>query len=148
MKNSADGTSVEARTGFLVYRTARRMKRALDSELNEHGVSSSQYTVLNALMENEGFSLSEVGRRVALDKPAVTGLVDRLEKSGLVERRRTSADRRVIQLFLTERGRELAGETEQVGVRVDEELVSVLSESELGHLRQMLNRIWESADNK
>ena len=107
-------TEIEKRTGFLVYRTARGMKKMLDFELNKYSVSSSQYTVLNTLMEDDGLSLSEIGKRVFIDKPAVTGIADRMEKDGLVERRRTSQDRRVIQLFMTKKGRALAEKTEGI----------------------------------
>ncbi|MDP6592680.1 MAG: MarR family transcriptional regulator [Candidatus Marinimicrobia bacterium] len=139
-------TEIEKRTGFLVYRTARGMKKMLDSELNKYSVSSSQYTVLNTLMEDDGLSLSEIGKRVSIDKPAVTGIADRMEKDGLVERRRTSQDRRVIQLFMTEKGRALAEKTEGIATQIDQKLVNVLTPAEVSQFRHMLNRIWESAN--
>ena len=118
----------------------------LDFELNKYSVSSSQYTVLNTLMEDDGLSLSEIGKRVSIDKPAVTGIADRMEKDGLVERRRTSQDRRVIQLFMTEKGRALAEKTEGIATQIDQKLVNVLTPAEVSQFRHMLNRIWESAN--
>ena len=141
-------TEIEKRTGFLVYRTARGMKKMLDSELNKYSVSSSQYTVLNTLMEDDGLSLSEIGKRVSIDKPAVTGIADRMEKDGLVERRRTSQDRRVIQLFMTEKGRALAEKTEGIATQIDQKLVNVLTPAEVSQFRHMLNRIWENANGR
>ncbi|MBC8174511.1 MAG: MarR family transcriptional regulator [Candidatus Marinimicrobia bacterium] len=122
------------------------MKKMLDARLSEFGVTSSQHTVLSTLAENDGLSLSEIGKRIYLDKPAITGLADRLEKDGLVERRRTSEDRRVIRLYLTEKGQNLLQRFEKIATEVDRELVQVLSSSELNKFREMLNRIWLSAN--
>ncbi|MFQ6616957.1 MAG: MarR family transcriptional regulator, partial [Fidelibacterota bacterium] len=60
-------TRLEKSTGFLVVRTARGMKKALDSQLTEVGVTASQHTVLSTLAHKDGLSLSEVGKRVFLD---------------------------------------------------------------------------------
>ncbi len=139
-------TSIKQSTGFLTVRTARSMKKMLDARLSEFGVTSSQHTVLSTLAENDGLSLSEIGKRIYLDKPAITGLADRLEKDGLVERRRTSEDRRVIRLYLTKKGQNLLQRFEKIATEVDQDLVQVLSSSELNKFRDMLNRIWRSAN--
>jgi|TARA_B100000959_G_scaffold126590_1_gene132938 DNA-binding MarR family transcriptional regulator len=140
-------TSLEESTGFLVVRTARTMKKALDAKLSEYGLTTSQLTVLNALAKEDGLSLSVVGKRVYLDKPAITGLADRLEKDNFVERRRTSTDRRVIQLFLTDKGSNLLQELDEIATKVDQQLVSVLAPEELTEFRNLLNCIWEGANN-
>ncbi|NOY05101.1 MAG: MarR family transcriptional regulator [Chlorobi bacterium] len=141
-------TSIERSTGFLVVRTARSMKKALDTRLTEIGVTAVQYTVLNTLAQTDGLSLSEIGKRVFLDKPAITGLADRLENDGLVERQRNSKDRRVIKLYLSPKGRRLLGRMNDIVNSVDEELTSVLSSSELGTFREMLDRIWNNANGR
>ncbi len=141
-------TSIERSTGFLVVRTARSMKKALDARLTKIGVTAVQYTVLNTLAQIDGLSLSEIGKRVFLDKPAITGLADRLENDGLVERQRNSKDRRVIKLYLSPKGRRLLGRMNDIVNSVDEELTSVLSSSELNTFREMLDRIWNNANGR
>jgi len=141
-------TSIERSTGFLVVRTARSMKKALDAQLAEIGVTAVQHTVLSTLAQTDGLSLSEIGKRVFLDKPAITGLADRLENDGLVERQRNSKDRRVIKLYLSSKGRRLLGRMNDIVNSVDEELTSVLSSSELSTFREMLDRIWNNANGR
>lgn len=141
-------SSYEQSTGFLVVRTARSMKKVLDARLAEYGITSSQHSVLNALAQKDGLSLSEIGKRVYLDKPAITGLADRLEKDGYVVRKRTARDRRVIHLWLTDKGRQLLKEFEDVVATTDQELIQQLSPEELGSFRNMLNRIWKQANNR
>ncbi len=137
--------SHDSRIGFLVVRTARSMKKSLDTRLTEYRITSSQYTVLSALGKDDCLSLSEISKRVYLDKPAITALADYLEKEGLVERRRTPEDRRVIRLCLTEKGRDLHRRFEAIAQSVDEELISDLTASELELFRSVLNRIWSAA---
>ncbi len=135
-------TDLEQSTGFLVVRTARSMKRALDSQLARIGVTASQHVIISTLAHEDGLSLSEVGKRAYLDRPAITGLADRLEKDGLVERRRSTNDRRVIKLHLTRKGRNLLTEMNLIATTVDQELVSDLSKQELRELRRLITRIW------
>lgn len=139
--------TMEKTTGFLMFRTARGMKKMLDSRLSKFNVTSSQASVLNTLFNSDGLSLSEIGRSVHLDKPAITGLADRMEKDGLVERRRTSTDRRIIQLFLTEKGRSLYNSIETIIVETDQRLVKSLSILEIETLHEMLQNIWDQANN-
>ena len=141
-------SSIEQSTGFLCIRTARSMKKKLDAKLVKFKITSSQHTVLSALLETNGLSLSEVGNKVFLDKPAITGLADRLEKDNLVERKRTATDRRVICLYLTEKGQKLLLDIDNLANEVDEELVSVLSKRELHEFRKQLNQIWSSANGQ
>ncbi|MEE8336110.1 MAG: MarR family transcriptional regulator [Candidatus Neomarinimicrobiota bacterium] len=140
--------SMEETTGFLMVRAARAMKKALDSELNKFGLTSSQQTILSLLKKKDGLSLSEIGKSVFLDKAAITGLADRLEKDGFVERRRDSPDRRVIQLFLSEKGRRLIRKTDSIVTAVDHRIIKFLPDSELSKLRNMLINIWDASNNR
>ncbi len=135
-------TDLEKSTGFLVVRTARSMKRALDSRLAPIGVTAAQHVIISTLAHEDGLSLSEVGKRAYLDKPAITGLADRLEKDRLVERRRSTNDRRVVKLHLTRKGRNLLQEMDRIATEVDRELVGILSGVELRRLRELVTRLW------
>ncbi len=137
---------LEANTGFLVVRTARAMKNALDARLAAIGLSASQHAILSTLSHTDGLPLTQIGQRVFLEKPAITGLVDRLENDGLVSRRRSSADRRVINLYLTPKGRDILEEMNRIALEVDRQLVQVLSEDELANFRDLTTRIWGAAD--
>jgi len=71
-------------------------------------LSPSQFNVLNLLQANpEGISQTELGRQLLTHRSNVTGLVDRLEKRGLVERRAAPQDRRVYRVLLTSAGEKL-----------------------------------------
>ncbi len=138
-------STIEKSTGFLVVRTARSMKKSLDNNLVEFGVTSSQHHVLSVLNDEDGQALYSIGKKVFLDKPAITGLADRMENDKLVERRRSPEDRRVIKLFLTNSGKDILKKYENIVKETDNNLVKVLSKEELATFREMLNKIWKNA---
>ena len=74
-------------------------------------LSPSQFNVLNLLEGNpSGLSQTELGRQLIMHRSNVTGLVDRLEKRGLVKREDAAGDRRAYRVMLTPGGGRLLGE--------------------------------------
>lgn len=66
-----------------------------------------QYALLKVLWERDGRSGAELGERLQLDSATITGVLDRLERAGLAERRADPRDRRVNRIALTAEGRAL-----------------------------------------
>ncbi|MCR4400159.1 MAG: MarR family transcriptional regulator [Syntrophomonadaceae bacterium] len=98
-------------TTFWCFRLAaltRKVSRAYNSLCARHGVTASQSFVLFDLLDHEGSSVKDIAARIQLDSPAVTGLIDRLHKEGLLQRAEDPNDRRSLQIFLTPKGRALA----------------------------------------
>ena len=135
--------SIEDSLGFSVVRTARGMKKVLESRLLlDSGVTASQHLVLSTLAHEDGLALSEIGKRVFLDKPAISGLADRLEKDGLVIRKRYKTDRRVVRLFLTEKGRNVLTNINTIVEDIDNAFTNLMTNRELATLRDLLDRLW------
>jgi DNA-binding MarR family transcriptional regulator len=110
----------------------------------KHGISGSQYNVLR-ILRGEGTPLPclEVASRMITKLPDITRLVDRLEDAGLVERSRTTEDRRLVLIRITDAGLGLLG-------RLDEP-IKTLHRRQLGHLTREelaeLNRLLVKARN-
>ena len=80
-----------------------------NKELNKkYQVSAPQLSSLLALYENGPLPPSQIAKYIMVNSSTVTGIIDRLEQKGLVQRSRISTDRRVITVTLTDKGRELA----------------------------------------
>ena len=77
----------------------------------EHGkayvVTPPQWGVLYLLYEQDGLTICTISQRRGFDAPTITGIVKRLEQSGLVKRRHDRVDRRVVKVFITDEGREI-----------------------------------------
>jgi DNA-binding MarR family transcriptional regulator len=100
---------------FLLGHARHRVYLRLDQALLERvGITSAQSGALFYLQQDDGCLLSQMGQGLKLDKSAITGLVDRLEKKAMIERRNDPRDRRAIRLYLTKAGRDAAAEAQPV----------------------------------
>ncbi|MFE1439090.1 MarR family winged helix-turn-helix transcriptional regulator [Streptomyces sp. NPDC058739] len=86
-----------------------RTQCELDRALGRHGLCASDFEVLDVLAEACAFRVQEIAERVHLSQSALSRLVARLEKCGLVERGLCPEDRRGVRVALTAKGRELHG---------------------------------------
>lgn len=84
---------------------------------------------------------AELAREYGIDASAVTRLLNRVEKRGLLLRVRSSEDWSVVRLELTDNGRELAERMPEIFVGVLERAVEGLTSEEVGFLKSMLRRI-------
>ena len=71
-------------------------------------VTPPQWGILSALFfEQQGLPIGTLSQKRGFDAPTITGIVKRLEQSGLAERRHDREDRRVVKVYLTDEGREI-----------------------------------------
>ncbi len=98
---SAEGVAAELRPVLL------RLARELRKETEQLGITARQATLLWLVKRNPGLSLAELAAEEGISPPAMSGHVDRLERIGLIERLRSSEDRRRVGLRLTDDGLKL-----------------------------------------
>lgn len=97
----------ERRLFFLLSAGARRVQRWIDAELaGRGGLTQVQSGLLFFLGKDGGALIGEAAEALDVAPSAMTGLVDRMERSGLIERRPDPDDGRAQRLFLTDQGRE------------------------------------------
>jgi DNA-binding MarR family transcriptional regulator len=105
-----DGASVDRDDlGFLLAKAMQRWNELLAERFAAQGygeIRPSYGSALLPLFEEDGLRMGELARRSRLSKQTMTELVRRLERDGLVERRRDPSDGRASLLFLTERSRD------------------------------------------
>ena len=84
-----------------------RLARELRKETEQLGVTARQATLLWLVKRSPGLALAELAAEEGISPPALSGHVDRLERAGLIERVRSSEDRRRVGLRLTDEGARL-----------------------------------------
>jgi DNA-binding MarR family transcriptional regulator len=123
----------------IVYQIRRLMQAAelYTKELNKkYQVSAPQLSSLLALYEYGPLPPSQIAKLIMVNSSTVTGIIDRLEQKGLVERTRTSLDRRVITIELTEAGQKMA---EGAPPPIQEKIVNGLQSLNPGQIKQIIN---------
>ncbi|OCP38592.1 MarR family winged helix-turn-helix transcriptional regulator [Ensifer sp. LC163] len=96
---------------FSIYSAAIAINRAYKPMLDALGVTYTQYLAVSALWEQDGLSISAIADRLGLEPSTITPAVKRLEAAGFLSRRRSTVDERLVEVFLTEKGKELRPKT-------------------------------------
>jgi DNA-binding MarR family transcriptional regulator len=125
---------------FLVTES-RRLSREVASR---YGVTPTQLSVLKLLHEIGDLRLGDLSRRIRAQNSTVTGIVDRMEEAALVQRARSTDDRRVWTIGLTPRGRDVAARAD---VRPWDTLRAALAELPHGDKRKLVAILHRVADN-
>lgn len=114
-----------------------------------YGLTPSQYNVLRILRgEGKPLPILEIAARTITVVPGITGLIDRLEKAGFVQRERCREDRRVVRVALTEKGRKTLAELDLPLEELHQRLIGHLSQAELKELVRLLEKARESLGNE
>jgi len=135
--------SLDDSLGFLIARTHRALKTVARRALHEsgHGVSVEQWGILCRLAERDGRSHKDLADSLCKDTPNITRMVDAMADHGLVYRERDTEDRRVYQVYLTEKGRRLWSEIEPLFLTLVDRCFSFLEAAEREQLKNLLERI-------
>jgi DNA-binding MarR family transcriptional regulator len=88
--------------GFLIADVSRQMRRRFDQHARRVGATGAQWKTLLAVSRHEGINQGGLAELLEVEPITLCRMIDRLEDSGLVERRRDPADRRAWQIFLTD----------------------------------------------
>jgi DNA-binding MarR family transcriptional regulator len=111
---SCDDLLLDKQLCFALYSTSLLMTKVYKPLLSKLDLTYPQYLAMLALWETDGLTVSELSSRMLTDPGSVTPLLKRLENEGLISRTRSSRDERIVELRLTDRGRKLKNEAEQV----------------------------------
>jgi DNA-binding MarR family transcriptional regulator len=103
-----DNLRTEESVGYLMRRIMGAVSMAIEHELEPTGLTNAQWVPLVKLYMGSASTVAELARECMMDAGGTTRLLDRLEGKGLVRRTRSSEDRRVVNLELTEEGRAVA----------------------------------------
>jgi DNA-binding MarR family transcriptional regulator len=121
----------ELRLGFLIHDVSRLRRSAFDRCLKPLNVTRSQWWVLAYLSREDGMTQSQLAEELDLGKVAVGGLIDRLEKSGLLRREADATDRRVNRVFLEPKSKQLIVRMRKVSHRMNEQILAGLNDKQL-----------------
>lgn len=102
-----DKLKLENQLCFSVYAVSRAITKLYRPLLEELDITYPQYLVMLVLWENETLSLKDLGKKLYLDSGTLTPLLKRLESMGLVMRKRSLEDERLLNVSLTEKGFQL-----------------------------------------
>lgn len=111
MARTVNNFHLDLSFGYIVNRAAHRLEYELLQALKKNGydITPQQWAVLNRLWDHDGLSQAEIADVTFKDRPVITRIVDILERKGVIVRRPDEQDRRIVRVYLTEKGRDYQG---------------------------------------
>lgn len=134
---------------FNVGRVMRRINSYYEERLAPFRLTPIQYLIFNVVWKQDGIEISEIGKRAVLDVSTLTGVIDRMAKSGYVERRPNPSDRRSVLIFLTPKAREIGPKIVEFADELDGTLQKCSTPEEMAVFEKVLKSLASTAiENK
>jgi DNA-binding MarR family transcriptional regulator len=133
--------ALDARIGFLLARAHLIARAEADQALTGVGLTMKGYAALAALVSDGPMSQQKLSRRIRMDPATMVEVIDSLEQSGHLVRRRNPADRREYALLTTAKGRSLFARAEKALDVAERDTVRDLGTDDIRALRDLLGRI-------
>ncbi|MCP4021109.1 MAG: MarR family transcriptional regulator [Desulfobacteraceae bacterium] len=125
------------------------MKTLLNKLLKEgFNITNEQWLVLKVILENPAVSQTKIAEKSLKDKTNITRILDLLEKSSYIERRRDDRDRRMNRIHITEQGKKILKAVNPVTQKTDGICKHSLDKKQVKELIQSLNTICKSIENE
>lgn len=132
---------IETSVGFLLAKAHQRLFAHFREALTPYGITPQQFALLAFLWKNDALTQVELSEKTQIDRSTTGGLIDRLQKAGLVERHPNPNDRRSFLVQLTPRGRALEKDLTSLALQVRKRFTSRLSDKEYDLLSELLEKL-------
>ncbi len=129
---------IEKSVGFLLAKAYQRAWALFKEELESYDITPPQFALMGFLWQQDGLTQVELSDKSQVDRTTVGGLIDRLEKIGLVERHPHPQDRRAYQIRLTTKGKDMERPLTEVAQRAMARFTAGLKQEDLGELARIL----------
>lgn len=127
----------------MVVAANRISDRFSDSYRERFGITVSEWRVIAHLSQGDGLSIREIYRKVEMDKSKASRAAARLVKAGYVRKKVNPADRRLVELSLTDKGRAMMAEIGPMSEAFEKEVLALLPEAERAPFLSAIRRLME-----
>lgn len=139
--------TMDESVGYLLGQVRGRLVAAVDAELAPLDITWAQWGILLQIANGKAHTAAELCRNTGCDTGSTTRMLDRLEQKGLIRRERSTEDRRVVHLRLTEAGKELYPQLPEIALKVLNRHLNGFTRSELELFKGFLRRMIANADS-
>ena len=126
---------------FLLSKAYQKGHALVKKRLLPFGLTNIQYVILEVLWLENGLSAVELGTILAIDKATLSGVLERMNEGGWIEKRNDDRDRRAIRVFLTEKADRMKESLQKERQTANDELLSKFTVEEKVLLRRLLKDI-------
>ena len=138
-----DDRLLKSFVGYNVRRAELFMRQDFDRTFRRKGLRPPEFSVLVLVADNPLVTQAALAEALSIARPNMVGLIDRLEKRGLIQRSVDESDRRSHGLRLTAKGAALAAQAKAMAAEGDGAVTGHLSASERATLLRLLRKLYE-----
>ena len=128
---------------YLLTTAQHSVFQYLNGKLSEYDVTPSQYGVLSCLWQREFATPKQISEILCLETSTISGVLDRMQKKGLIDRVINRNDRREVRVVPTEKGKALEEHISKIIGEVNEEVLKCFTDEEVALLKNQLRTIAE-----
>jgi DNA-binding MarR family transcriptional regulator len=137
---TAESFSLEKSVGFKLTKARNRIVAEIDRALVELNITSTQVGIVLAMAQGSASTPVELVKILSIDAGLMTRMLDKLEAKELLKRSRSTEDRRVVNLMLTERGQDTAAEIPRIATQVLNSQLKSFTTAEFEELGRLLQK--------
>ncbi len=130
--------------GHLFHNINLNMRKKLEKDVREFGLSSSHQFGVLLLLSKKNMSQKEISDATLADEPSTTRMLDRMIKKEIIAKKRSDEDKRKQVVFITQEGKELLNKLLPIVGKHNKNVENLLEEDELNQLFKVLNKINEN----
>ena len=123
---------------YLLTTAQHSVFQYLNGKLSEYDVTPSQYGVLSCLWQREFATPKQISEILCLETSTISGVLDRMQKKGLIDRVINRDDRLEVRVVPTEKGKALQEPISKIIDEVNEEVLKCFTEEEVALLKNQL----------
>jgi len=127
---------------YLLSRVSARTNQLWVRQLRDHGLTIGRWQVLNVLSTYDGSRIGTIADLSGGEQPAVSRVIDQMERDGLVKRRPSLNDSRAVEVWITQRGREIYTELMPEAKAFVARMLRTLSDAESKQMTDLLERLF------
>lgn len=133
---------------YLLTTSQHTVFQYLNGKLSEYDLTPSQYGVLSCLWQKEFATPKRISEILCLETSTISGVLDRMQKKGLIDRVINREDRREVRVVPTEKGKQLQEPITKIIDEVNEEVLKCFTEEEVVALKNALRIIADGSHFK
>lgn len=144
----APGLPLEEFLPYLLNRITNRMNTDLRAQIRAIGLSVPQWRVLAVLHSGHGNRIGDLSKHTVIEQSTLSRVIDQMERDGLVMRRPLENDNRVIEVHLTDRGRQTYAEVLPIALAHYRRAIGGMSRQQRAALTQLLRTVMGNVEDR
>jgi DNA-binding MarR family transcriptional regulator len=129
---------------YLINKASKQLKNKLDKALKEFDITAAQFSVIIQIHSSEQpITAAEVAERLGSDRPTISGIINRLEKKGIVIKTYNTEDKRSSYLEIYKDANKLVDEVKTISDELTIDVFSIYSKEEAKQLTEMIRKLIE-----